>query len=59
MRDSSNAWNDRNPAYHRERYNRLVADGLCVQCGHEPTITGTLCFDCASKRDDYNTNRLR
>ena len=39
------------------RREKARAEGRCMQCMHEPAITGTLCFDCAGKRDMWNLTR--
>jgi hypothetical protein len=36
--------------YHKERYARLVAGKLCVDCGMAEVNTFTLCLDCRAKR---------
>jgi hypothetical protein len=42
----------------KARRDNLRAQGLCVQCGKDVAITGTLCFVCAGKRDEWNAARL-
>lgn len=38
-------------AYNRERRNKLIAEGLCVNCGKRAALEGqTRCFTCARKR---------
>lgn len=40
------------------RRERLRAEGLCVACGQDVAVTGTLCFTCAGKRDMWNAARI-
>ncbi len=41
----------------RARYERLKFAGLCTKCAQDVVITETLCFDCAGKKDTYNSMR--
>jgi hypothetical protein len=44
----------RNSARARSRKDRLLAQGLCEDCGKEPLLTTRVCWDCRDKRRDRN-----
>jgi ribosomal protein S14 len=43
----------------KERYEKLKADGICVQCGKQKAFFGTKCKMCRAKFNKYQNKRLR
>lgn len=42
----------------RERYYRLKAQGLCVQCGQTQVVGRAYCFDCVDRIHSYEKKRV-
>jgi ribosomal protein S14 len=43
----------------RERYDRLKANGICVQCGKEKAFFGTKCKMCRAKFNNYQRKKVK
>jgi len=45
-------------AYNRQRYEKLIAAGLCVECGKKPPLEGrTRCKSCTAKKNESEAVR--